>query len=171
MSSSGGFASLLFDQGVPKNSQRHLADWNAICILHWSDCVWLCCLLSQFLLFGDQKHCVFRPITWYDKSRTTESIPGLYYWDRLLLWSQLRTGLVQFSWPWLPWVSDNFHERKKNKRAEIEPFDFWVIPKIVLQNIHKLAVIFSLKGNDLIFNSVVRIWLVIGVKNTQWSFG
>ena len=30
----GGFASLAFDQAVPKNSQRHLADWNAICILH-----------------------------------------------------------------------------------------------------------------------------------------
>ena len=73
-------------------SAIYLANWNAICILHWSDCAWLCCLLSQFWLFGDQKHCVFRPITWYDKSRTTESIPGLYYWDRLLLWSQLRTG-------------------------------------------------------------------------------
>ena len=43
----GGFASLLFDQAVPKNSQRHLADRNAICILHRSDCAWLCCLLSQ----------------------------------------------------------------------------------------------------------------------------
>ena len=49
MSPSGGFSSLLFDQAVPKNSQlqRHLADQKAICILHQSDCVWLCCLLSQ----------------------------------------------------------------------------------------------------------------------------
>ena len=46
MSPSGGFASLAFDQAVPKNSQRHLADQNAICILHRSDCAWLCCLLS-----------------------------------------------------------------------------------------------------------------------------
>ena len=30
-----------------KNSKRHLADWNAICILHLSDCAWLCCLLSK----------------------------------------------------------------------------------------------------------------------------
>ena len=30
------------------HSVRHLADWNAICILHQSDCAWLCCLLSQF---------------------------------------------------------------------------------------------------------------------------
>ena len=36
VSPSGGFASLLFDQAVPKNSQRHLADQNAICILHQS---------------------------------------------------------------------------------------------------------------------------------------
>ena len=34
VSSSGGFASLSFDQVVPKNSHRHLADPNAICILH-----------------------------------------------------------------------------------------------------------------------------------------
>ena len=45
----GGFASLAFDQAVPKNSQRHLADRNAICILHLSDCSWLCYLLSQFI--------------------------------------------------------------------------------------------------------------------------
>ena len=32
-----GFSSLLFDQAVPKNSQRYLADRNAICILHQSD--------------------------------------------------------------------------------------------------------------------------------------
>ena len=51
MSPSGGFASLLFDQAVPKNSQRHLADRNAICILHPSDCAWLYCLLSQLLCF------------------------------------------------------------------------------------------------------------------------
>ena len=25
-----------------------------------------------------QRHCVFKPITWYAKSRTTKSIPGLY---------------------------------------------------------------------------------------------
>ena len=55
VSPSGGFASLLFDQAVLKNSQSHLADRNAICILHRSDCAWLCCLLSQFWLFGDQK--------------------------------------------------------------------------------------------------------------------
>jgi hypothetical protein len=30
----GGFSSLLFDQVVPYYSQRHLADWNAIYILH-----------------------------------------------------------------------------------------------------------------------------------------
>ena len=45
----GGFASLAFDQAVPKNSQCHLANQNAICILHRSDCAWLCCLLSQFI--------------------------------------------------------------------------------------------------------------------------
>ena len=72
------------------------------------------------------------------------------------------TALSEWKFSW---------KKKEKKGAEIEPFDFWVIPKIVLQNILKLAVIFSLKGNDLIFNSVVRIWLVIGVKNTQWSFG
>ena len=49
VSSSGGFLSLLFDQAVPKNSQRHLDDQTAICILHQSDCAWLCCLLSQYL--------------------------------------------------------------------------------------------------------------------------
>jgi hypothetical protein len=43
VSLSGGFALLLFDQRVPYYSQRHLADWNAICILHRSDCAWLCC--------------------------------------------------------------------------------------------------------------------------------
>ena len=64
------------------------------------------------------------------------------------------TALSEWKFSW---------KKKEKKGAEIEPFDFWVIPKIVLQNIHKLAVIFSLKGNDLIFNSVVRIWLVIGV--------
>ena len=32
LSPSGGFASLLFDQVVPKNSKCHLADWNAIYI-------------------------------------------------------------------------------------------------------------------------------------------
>ena len=48
VSPSGGFASLSFDQAVCKNSQRHLADRNAICILHRSDCAWLCCLLSQW---------------------------------------------------------------------------------------------------------------------------
>ena len=47
VSPSGRFASLLFDQGVPYYSQRHLADRNAICILHRSDCAWLCCSLSQ----------------------------------------------------------------------------------------------------------------------------
>ena len=47
VSPSGGFASLAFDQAVPKNSQRHLGDRNAICILHGSDYVFLCCLLSQ----------------------------------------------------------------------------------------------------------------------------
>ena len=47
----GGFASLAFDQVVPKNFQRHLADQNAICILHRSDCAWLCCSLSQFWKF------------------------------------------------------------------------------------------------------------------------
>ena len=51
VSPSGGFVSLLFDQAVPKNSQRHLIDWNAICILHQSDCAWLCCSLSQFIKF------------------------------------------------------------------------------------------------------------------------
>ena len=43
VSPSGGFASLLFDQGVPYYSQRHLANRNTICILHRSDCAWLCC--------------------------------------------------------------------------------------------------------------------------------
>jgi len=47
VSPSGGFALLALDQAVPKNSQRHLADGNAISILHRSDCAWLCCLLSQ----------------------------------------------------------------------------------------------------------------------------
>jgi hypothetical protein len=47
VSPSGRFASLLFDQGVPHYSQRHLADRNAICILHRSDCAWLCFSLSQ----------------------------------------------------------------------------------------------------------------------------
>ena len=41
VSPSDGFASLLFDQAVPENSQRHLANQNAICILHRSDCAWL----------------------------------------------------------------------------------------------------------------------------------
>ena len=50
VSPSGGFASLLFDQAVPKNSQHHLADWNTICILHQSDCAWLRCLSSQYSL-------------------------------------------------------------------------------------------------------------------------
>jgi hypothetical protein len=69
------------------------------------------------------------------------------------------------------WVTI-FMKKKEEKRAEIEPCDFWVIPKIVLQNIHKLAVIFSLvrntlKGNDLIFNSVVHaIWSY----NERWDF-
>ena len=44
----GRFASLLFDQAIPKNFQRHLADGNDVCILHQSDCAWLCCLSSQF---------------------------------------------------------------------------------------------------------------------------
>jgi hypothetical protein len=48
VSPSGRFASLLFDQAVPQNSQRHLADRNAICILHRSDCAWHSCLLSQW---------------------------------------------------------------------------------------------------------------------------
>jgi len=47
VSPSGGFSLLLFDQAIPKNSQCHLADRNTICILHRSDCAWLCCLLSQ----------------------------------------------------------------------------------------------------------------------------
>ena len=33
VSPSGGFASLAFDQAVPKNSQRHLADRNSIRLL------------------------------------------------------------------------------------------------------------------------------------------
>ena len=162
LSPSGGFASLLFDQAVPKNSQRHLADRNAICILHRSDCTWLCCLLSQFWLFGDQKHCVFKPITWYPKSRTTKSIPGLYYWDRLLLWSQLRTGdrvgSVQLA---LTALSE--WKKEKNKGWN---WAFWFLSDSEVLHIHKLAVIFSLirnttlKGNDLIFNSVVRIWFI-----------
>ena len=49
VSPSGRFASLLFGQAVLKNSQRHLADRNVICILYRSDCAWLCCLLSQFV--------------------------------------------------------------------------------------------------------------------------
>ena len=52
----GGFASLLFDQGIPKNSQGHLADCNSICILHRSDCAWLCCLLSQLLHSTSYSH-------------------------------------------------------------------------------------------------------------------
>ena len=51
VSPSGGFASLGFDLTVPKNSQHHLADRNAICILNRSDRVWLCCLSSQFKKF------------------------------------------------------------------------------------------------------------------------
>ena len=47
VSPSGGFASLSFDQSVPKNSQPYLANRNATCILHWSDWAYLCCLLSQ----------------------------------------------------------------------------------------------------------------------------
>ena len=46
VSPSGGFASLSFDQAVPKKSQCHLANQNAICILHQSDHVRLCCLKS-----------------------------------------------------------------------------------------------------------------------------
>ena len=34
LSPSGGFALLWFDQAVPENSQRHLANQKAICILH-----------------------------------------------------------------------------------------------------------------------------------------
>ena len=34
----GGFSSLFFDQAVPYYPQRHLADWNAIYILHQLDC-------------------------------------------------------------------------------------------------------------------------------------
>ena len=59
VSPSGGFASLSFDQGVPKNSQHHLADWNAICILHRSDCAWLWCLLSQLVLEENIRSCHF----------------------------------------------------------------------------------------------------------------
>ena len=40
-----------FDQAVSKYSQCHLADQNAICILHRSHCAWLCCLLSQWNLY------------------------------------------------------------------------------------------------------------------------
>ena len=29
-------------------------------------------------IYMTQRHCVFKPITWYAKSRTTKSIPGLY---------------------------------------------------------------------------------------------
>ena len=43
----GRFASLLIDQAVPKNLQRHLANQNAISILHRSDCACLCSPLSQ----------------------------------------------------------------------------------------------------------------------------
>jgi hypothetical protein len=42
----GGFASLLFDQVVPYYSQRHLANRNAICILHRSDCPLSQCLCT-----------------------------------------------------------------------------------------------------------------------------
>ena len=52
----GGFASLAFDQAVPKNSQRHLANRNTICILHRSDCAWLCYLLSQYATKISQPH-------------------------------------------------------------------------------------------------------------------
>ena len=38
LSPPGGFSSHFFDQVVPYYSQRHLADWNAIYILHWLDC-------------------------------------------------------------------------------------------------------------------------------------
>ena len=38
LSPPGGFSSLFFDQAVPYYSQRHLADWNAIYILHQLDC-------------------------------------------------------------------------------------------------------------------------------------
>ena len=48
--SPGGFASLEFDQAIPKNSQHHLAYQNAICIVHRSDFAWLCCSLSQLHL-------------------------------------------------------------------------------------------------------------------------
>ena len=34
LSPPGGFSFLSFDQAVPYYSQRHLADWNAIYILH-----------------------------------------------------------------------------------------------------------------------------------------
>ena len=58
LSPSGGSASLSFDQGVRKKlptttsssrSERHLSSNN---ILHLSDCVWLCCLLSQYEIGG-----------------------------------------------------------------------------------------------------------------------
>ena len=48
----GRIASFVCDQAVVKNSQRHLADQNAICILHQSDCTWLCCWLSQWTMWG-----------------------------------------------------------------------------------------------------------------------
>ena len=44
----GWFALHAFDQAVPKNSQRHLGDRSAICILHRLDCAWLCSLISQY---------------------------------------------------------------------------------------------------------------------------
>ena len=55
----GGFSSLFFDQAVPYYSQRHLADWNVIYILHRLmlgqsvvKCCYLCCeVINQFKNF------------------------------------------------------------------------------------------------------------------------
>ena len=47
--------------------------------------VWSCDILSDYIWRREigvsvtQKHCVFKPIMWYAKSRTTKSISGLWY--------------------------------------------------------------------------------------------
>ena len=48
LSPSGGFASLSFDQGVPKNLPTTApSSQSELHLTVRSDCAWLCCLLSQ----------------------------------------------------------------------------------------------------------------------------
>ena len=66
----GGFSSLTFDQAVPYYSQRHLADWNAIYILHW----WNCAFRLDVIPFQSLDVAIFvvKQIIEHDKKWTTK---------------------------------------------------------------------------------------------------